>query len=249
MKLKFINFVVFVICIFSFVNVNASSIDYNVRIDKDLHFYETINYSIDKKDVKNDGNYNFLTSIVNDPVYFDLKEDNVYKKSKTNTTNGYLVTLKYDYSHLFLTKSRILNECFVDKDFDSNAKYISFSASDFYCSHRADSIKVSITTDLDVSSSNASSSEGNVYTWDNVSKDFNMSFRAKVPSIETEPMDDIQTENQQSNSSDNQNNVNTNKEKKHINKNVVFAIIGVLIITSFGVIIILKSKNNNLNKI
>lgn len=246
MKFKYFIFVIFAL-LFSFTDVKASSIDYNIRVDKDLHFYETITYNVDKKDVKKDGNYHFLTSIVNDPIYFDLKENNRYKKTKKNVTNGYLVTLKYDYPHLFLLNSRIVNECFTNKDYDSNNSYVSFSASGFYCSHRADNISVTVTTDLQVSS-NANSIEGNNYVWNNINSDFDMNISVKVPEIEDEPMDHINTDNDD-NSNSNSSNTEEDNQKHHINKYVVLGIVGTLLIIGFGVVIVLKSKNNDLNKI
>ena len=163
MKYKYLFLLICTLILFSFSNVNASSINYNLKIDKNLHLYETIIYNVDKKDIKKGSDYNFLTSIVNDPIYFDLKEEIKYKKNKQKTSNGYLVTLKHDYSYLFLTKSRIVNECFVKKNIRNNIKYLSLTASDFYCSHRADNIRVTINTDLNVLNTNSTSSEGNNY--------------------------------------------------------------------------------------
>ena len=248
MKFKYFIFTIFVILLVNCTNVKASSIDYNLRIDKDLHFYETITYNVDKKDVKKDGNYHFLTSIVNDPIYFDLKETNQYTKTKKNTTSGYLVTLKYDYPHLFLSNSRIVNECFADKDFDSNNSYVSFNATDFYCSHRADNISVTITTDLQVSS-NANSIEGNNYIWNNINNDFAMNARVAIPAVYNEPMDDINTDDNSINNNSSSSDTEEDNQKHHINKYVFLGIVGALLIIGFGVTIVLKTKNNDLNKI
>ena len=253
MKIRYLFLIIFILLCSIYTNVNASSINYNLRIDNSLQFYETITYNVDEKDVKKDGNYSFLTSIVNDPIYFDLNEEIKYDKNKKNITNGYLVTLKNDYSYLFLSKSRIINECFVNKKFDNTNNYISFVASDFYCSHRADNIKVSINTDLTVLSSNANSSENNTYIWDNITDNFTVNFRIKVPNIESEPMDDINNNENGNDASDvedgDSQNKETEREKHHINKYVALGIVGLVLITGLGAVIVLKSRSNSLNKI
>ena len=253
MKIRYLFLIIFILLCSIYTNVNASSINYNLRIDNSLQFYETITYNFDEKDVKKDGNYSFLTYIVNDPIYFDLNEEIKYDKNKKNITNGYIITLKNDYSYLFLSKSRIINECFVNKKFDNTNNYISFVASDFYCSHRADNIKVSINTDLTVLSSNANSSENNTYIWDNITDNFTVNFRIKVPNIESEPMDDINNNENGNDASDVEDgdlqNKETEREKHHINKYVVLGILGVVLITSLGAVIVLKSRSNSLNKI
>ena len=243
---KYLIFVFFILLIVSYTNVNASSINYNVIVDKDFQLYETITYNIDKKDVKNDGYYHFLTSIVNDNVYFDLKEEIKYNKTKQTTSNGYLVTLKYDYASLFLSKSRIINECFVKKQIQNNTDYVSFQASDFYCAHRADNIRVSIVTDLDVVKSNATSHNGNAYVWDNIDDKFNINIKIKQPNLEITPMDDIHSD---INNNDNDNGIdsdnseeNDNNENNRISTSIILITGAVLVFSIIGVSIALKRK-------
>ena len=246
MKLRYLLLIVSILLCFSTFNVSASSINYNLRIDKSLHFYETITYNVERKDVKNGGDYHFLTSIVNDPIYFDLKEEVRYKKSRTTTNNGYLITLKHDYSYLFLSKSRIINECFANKNYNNNGSSISFEASDFYCSHRADSIKVSINTDLDVLYSNAKSSNNNTYIWNNMSSNSSIKFRVKRPGIETEPMDDIEESEQTEQAEASRDSKEPNK--KIISSNVlavIFSLVLVFVIIGF---VVLKRKKDELDR-
>ena len=250
MKYKYLFLIGFVLILFSFDNVNASSINYNLRIDKNLHLYETITYNVDKKDIKNDGYYHFLTSIVNDPVYFDLKKELKYKKTKKKINNGYLVTLKHDYSYLFLSKSRIINECFVQKDLNNNNSYLSFTASDFYCAHRADTINVTINTDLQVLNTNSTNNTDNNYTWNNINKDFNIRFQVGIPTIENEPMDDVNSKTTDNASNDKSSTEKeSEKENKHITKYVIIGIIGIISISAIAITIFLKSKKSSLNKI
>lgn len=243
MKFRYLFIIVSILLCFITFNANASSINYNLRIDKSLHFYETITYSIEQNDIERDGNYNFLTSIVDDPIYFDLKEEIRYKKSKVSANNGYLVTLKHDYSYLFLQNSRIINECFANKNYKNNNRELSFEASDFYCSHRADNIKVNINTDLDVVYSNANSSNNNTYIWNNMSSNSSIKFRVKRPNIETEPMDDL-VDNEQTEEPNN----NEETNKKSISSNVllaIFALVFVIVVIGF---MILKRKKDKLDR-
>lgn len=245
MKFRYLFIIVSILLCFDTFNVNASNINYNLRIDKNLHFYETITYNIEQKDIKRDDNHNFLTSIVDDPVYFDLKEENRYKKSKTKTDKGYLVTLKHDYSYLFLPRSRIINECFVNKNYNNTKRELSFEGSDFYCAHRADTIKVSINTDLDVSYSNASSSNNNAYVWNNISNNFSIKFRVRKPTIETEPMDDI-TETEQNEQTEKPISTKENN-KKSVNGYVLVSIISLAFVIIVIGIIFLKRKKDKLD--
>ena len=85
MKLKYLFLIVFASFFLGFASVDASTINYNVRIDNSLHLYENITYNIDNKDVKNDGFFHYLTSVVNDPIYFDTNKSVKYTKIKRKT--------------------------------------------------------------------------------------------------------------------------------------------------------------------
>lgn len=258
MKLKYI--ALSLTLFFCSINlVNASSINYNVKIDKNLHFYETITYNIDKKDVKTNGNYDFLTSVVNDTIYFDLKEEIPYTKNKRSDNNQYIVTLKNDYASLFLEKSRILNECFTNRNIENTISTFSFRASEFYCNHRADKITVTVTTDLEVESSNASQTTNNQYIWNNINKDFNMNIKLKMSAMEDEPMDET-TDNTDNTNTDNQKQQEQQQEEQQKDKKentkksniAIYIFAGIIMIIALGVIFVvptLKKKSSSINKI
>ena len=261
MKFRYL-FLIFAMFFVFGASVNASKIDYNLRIDNNLHFYETITYDIDKKDVKNGNNYDFLTSVVNDTIYFDLKEEVPYKKTKKTTSNGYIVKLRNDYSSIFLPKSRILKECFTKFDFDTEVNKIDFSASEFYCSHRADNIQVLIVTDLEVTHHNASVVNGNTYTWKNINKEFAMEFTAKVPSgvDEFEPLDENHAEhddnsNNSNNGSNDPNKNNNEKSKQTTEKEssfnwiIVPIIVGSIFLIVIVLFFVLQAKKRKANEL
>lgn len=244
MKTKYLFLMLMLFLCFSFINVHASSINYNLQIDSNMNFHENIIYNIDSKDIKRDNNYHFLTSVLDDPIYFDLNEEILYKKSKTSTANGYTVTLQHNYSYMFFTKSRILNECFTDKNFNTSAKYVSVNVSDFYCSHRADTIKVVINTPLTVISSNANSHTGNSYIWNNISDNFSLNFKVQMPTIEEDPMDQKDDDSEP----DTENNKEEN-EKNSISSIVVISIISIVFIGLLITFVVLKKKKDQLDKL
>ena len=122
-------FVFAISLLFITTSVNASSISYNLSIDNTLKFHEKNVYTISNSDIKTNGSYNFLTSVVNDNIYFDSNNEIPYTKTKTKTANGYVVTLTHDYSNLFFTSSRIAKECFGDVQLINNEDGLRFTAS------------------------------------------------------------------------------------------------------------------------
>lgn len=243
MKIKYLFFIFGLFLSFGFTDIYASSINYNLQIDRNMTFHEKIIYNIDSKDIKRDGNYHFLTSILDKPIYFDLQEDIRYKKSKSTTSNGYTVVLQNDYPYMFLSKSRILGECFTKKQINNTARYISLSASEFYCSHRADQIKVVISTPLNVMTSNASSHNGNTYIWDNISERFSIRFRVQTPAVEDNPLDNIEEEEETTDD------VNKQTQKKNGTSFIIISlVIAILFVSLLFVVIVLKKRKEALDK-
>lgn len=256
MKLKYYLFIVFIFMI-GIVNVDASSIEYNLTIDEELKFYENIVYKVKKSELDTSGNYDFLTSVVNDKIYFDIDGEVLYTKAKKLVGDEYIITLKNDFYPLFFSSERIINECFSKFDFEDNKDKLSVSLeSPFYCLHRADTIKVNIKTDLYVSDSNADVVNGKVYTWNVEDKEFDLRFSAQIPELESAPADEDYEE------VDDGSAVDDNEQIDEANDDVideendgsvgkVIGIIVLVIVLVGGIIafIILKNKNNNLNKI
>jgi len=228
--------------------VNASSINYNLNISKDLEFTENIYYTVDNKDIDKK-HYNILTSVVYDPIYFDINKSVKYTKSIQKTNTGYLVALKHRHSSIFINNERIIKECFSRIIYNSTADSLSFeSEGTFYCSHRANRITINITTPLTVTSNNADIVKSNTYTWNKIDKDFDLSFNLQKPKIEETPMDSL-------NDSDaNDNNENSNKEESNNKEDSIgdYIVIGlgIMILISLPIIaIILKKKKDALDRI
>ena len=259
MKLKYLILII-TCCFIGTISVNASSITYNLNIDKNLEFKEDVVYKVKNSELDNSGNYDFLTSVVNDKIYFDNNKSVKYKKTKSYSNGVYTVHLKNDYSYLFLSGSRILNECFSSFDFDiDDEDYLYFnSSSPFYCTKRADTITVNVTTDLKVSSHNANTFSGKTYTWNKIDDSFTLRMnivKAKNESS-SEPLDEIITDENDSVESDTNydendgNSESTEKEdiKKSISPIIILIILGGFFI-GLIIIIVLKTKSKNVNKL
>lgn len=234
-----------------FINsVNASSINYNVTIDNDMNFDETIVYTIDKNE-----NRSFLKSVLNDSIYFDLDGEIPYTKTKNASGDKTIVTLKHTSSYVFIATDRIIKECFKDVEFTSTPSAISFSSeAPFFCYSRADKIDVNIKTDLSVISSNANTTDGNVYIWNNLNRDSRISFSARTPVMEEEPMDNVDehsTDGDTNDSDNSSNNSNIEKEQKQTKATYVIfgSIIGGALFIGLLAFLILQKRNKDLNRL
>lgn len=171
--------------IFLCSEVNASSIEYNLQIDANRKFDETIIYTFEK-----DSQNSYLNSLLMNDVYFDVDKTIKYKKSIKKDNKNYIVVLKKSYNYELFENSRILKECFDDFSFNVDDYEISFyTLSSFYCLDHADNIKVNIATDDNVIVTNADYRENNKYVWDVTSKDFgiNMEIGQLNPNLNIEP--------------------------------------------------------------
>lgn len=260
MKIKYIIFA-FICFIFAGASAYASSIEYNLTIDDDGNFKENNIYKVKSSELKKTGNYDFMTSIANDKVYFNEDRKVEYNKTKKKSNGVYTITLKNEYSSSFLNGSRIIQECFSKYDFNDATNITISTSSPFYCYSRADSITINITTNLEVLNNNAEAVNGNTYTWHPTSRDFTLKFGVKRKEITNdEPMDDIPTEDQKSSSdtttgdnsdtnTEDNTSTDTTKEKKPVNLTVVGIVSGVIIFIIIIACLILKQKKNSLNKI
>ena len=70
MKIKYI-FISLICFMFGISFVNAKSIEYNLTIDKNLKFSENNIYTIKDSELDNSGNYDFMTSVVKEDIYFN----------------------------------------------------------------------------------------------------------------------------------------------------------------------------------
>lgn len=260
MKFKYLIWSIICFVIFVF-DANASSIEYNLTIDNDLSFHENNIYRVNSNELDRSGNYDFMTSVVTDTIYFNDNTKVPYTKTRSLSNGVYTVNLKHDYTSSFLVDSRILNECFNTFDFNDNETSLSIrTSSPFYCHARADSITINIITDLEVVSENADSINGNVYTWTPENENFTLRFNAQIPEVEVDPdaptdfadEDGVDETNDGTNANDEEtSNVDASEEDNDSSTSIVVIIIIVAVLIIAGIIafVILRKKKEGLNKI
>ena len=270
MKKKILLFIIFCITLFISPVYAQNNVDYTLTITYDYKFKEVIKYEIgDYKQIEN--GYNVFADIVTDDVEVDIFGKSKYQKQKEFKNNKYYVTLSYTYSEYSISNSIFLNDCFENENYKYDINGYSFSGSGgFYCL-RGDSLKITIITDFDVASSNAQVI-GNKYIWNPVDNNFDMNINinkkyneSDITSESTNIDDTGKEEFDSANNSTNEDIENNaledenleaeeitkpdNNEKNNITI-VTFIVLGVVIaIVSAIVIIILKAKKNDLDKI
>ncbi len=149
----------------AFDNVEASSINYDLKIDKSKHFYETITY------VAENSNDKYFNNILNNDIYFDLNGTQKYTKTVTNSDNKMIIVLTYDYDYLTFNTSRIVNNCFDEVNYETTDNQIVFSTFGKFRCNFADDIKIKIISDMPVITNDADVVNNNEYEWD-VNKGF-----------------------------------------------------------------------------
>ena len=164
MNIRKICIIVFITSVMVITKVNASSVDYNLIIDNNKHFYETITYTIDDQSENP-----YLKSIIYGDVYFDYNKTVKYEKENRKSQDKTIVILKHDYDEQQMKNSRIVKECFDKAHIKIDNYRISFYADlPLKCYDRADEFNVNITTDVNVMNTNADLITGKSYIWTNI---------------------------------------------------------------------------------
>lgn len=154
---KFIWLIIFLLIV-SFHNVHASSINYDLKIDENKHFHETITYTIEGPSDEH------LNNILNNDVYFDLNRTQRYVKTVKSINDSKIVVLKHDYDYSAFNTSRIANSCFDEINYKADNQIVFSTFGDFKCNF-ADNISVSITSDIEVITNDADEVADDRYVW------------------------------------------------------------------------------------
>lgn len=258
-----------IISVFTFNVYATNDVDYTLKITDDFKFEESIKYSLtDYKQITNGENY--FSSIVYDDVYTDIMYNTKYTKTKKKQGNRYIVTLKHTYSEYSFSNSKFLNNCFKKSNYKYDMNKYKFTGSQgFYCDN-ADTLKITVITNMSVTSSNATEN-GNTYTWNPQDENFTMSMNiTKEYKSQNESSQDYgedydkngqttdKEDNTQNNNSDqtqNSNQQTDNKQTTQDKKNnpyagiIIASVFILLSVITIIIIIVLKNKKNSLNKI
>lgn len=146
---------------FGFINVYASNdVDYHLTITDDYQFQEVITYSItDYKQVANGDNHFY--SIINDDVYTDIFGKTKYNKTVKKESNRYVVVLKHIFTEYTFSNSNFLNSCFQNGKYVYDIDNYSFKSTGVFNCRYGDSLKITITTNKNVTNTNATVSGTN----------------------------------------------------------------------------------------
>ncbi len=167
---KTVFLIVFCLTITCFDSVSASSLNYNLIMDDNAVCHETITYNIEKKTTNS-----YLKDIINNKIYFDINNTNLYDKKISSYLNNTIVTLHSDYNCNEIVNSKLINKCFTRTYIEKEKTETYFSAtSPFYCSNIADNISITFETSINVIDSNALK-DGNKYIWDEIDEDLYIS--------------------------------------------------------------------------
>ena len=255
---KIFYLICFTLSIFAF-NVSASNdISYSINITKDYDFKEVINYSLTDYKVINNG-YNYFSTIVNDDVYTDIFYNTKYNKTKRKSGNVYRVKLSHTYNEYTMSNANFLNNCFEKSSYDYDMDKIKFSGKGGFLCFRGDSLKITLNTDFSISNTNALKN-GNTYTWNPSSENFEMYFTLYKTYPESTPKESddvgvIHADNPgETGDTGNTDTVDTSDGKEKSKKSPISIVITVVILgASFAILFVvfknLKNKKDKLNQI
>lgn len=103
--------------------------------------------------------------IENDQYPFMNNTNKKYSKKVENTEAGTRVTMNYTYSHNEYKNSVAYNMCFEDSTFNENRNDYDLNfTGKFFCQY-SEEVIINIKTNNEVISNNADKVEGNTYTW------------------------------------------------------------------------------------
>lgn len=255
---KLFYLIILFISIFT-INVYATNdVNYTITITKDYDFKEVINYSLtDYKNITN--GYNYFSTIVNDDIYTDIFYNTKYKKTKSKKGNAYKVRLSHTYNEYTMSNANFLNNCFENSSYDYDINKISFTGEGGFSCFRGDSLKISLKTDFSITDTNAVKN-GNTYTWNPNSENFEMHFTLHKTYPESTPKDNddagiTHDDNPgETGATGNTDTVDTSTKEEKTKKSplsiiITIVVLGIAFIILFIVFKNLKNKKDNLNQI
>lgn len=160
--------ILFIIPLILFISGCSST--YNLEIGNNS-FKENIEIKFDKTEIPNESLYEDIETddqitpfLEEDHHAFFSKKDKYYNKKVIYYDNYIDVNLSYDYSSSEFKDANSLNSCFENFIFDDEENYYIHVYGNFYCLY-TDEFSINIKTNNKVLRSNATSVEGNIYTW------------------------------------------------------------------------------------
>lgn len=183
--MRYVRILFFLLFTLSASNVYASSIEYNITIEKNQMFKERIKYTI-----ASNNQSEYLKSVFDGDVFFDKDHKIKYVKKISMENNNTVVTLSHDGYITDMNKSNFLDMCFSEHEISFDEYSISFYAvPEFKCLNHADSMLIKINTGITNIVNNADTVVNDVYVWSNINKNLymNCEFGVINPSSSVNP--------------------------------------------------------------
>ena len=220
--------------------MTGCSCEYNLKIEENT-FKEEIKLIADdqaevslfneKWEVSSNKNQNVPGG---DPSTAEAVDDNMYKYNLSNN----MLTFNYDFSQNGYRNSTAVSKCYNNFTVTNYQNSIIISTpSKAICFDNYPSLNnivINITTDKEITSNNADSSNGNTYTW-KLSKDSNKSINIVI---------DNSNKNENPSSSNNNQEHNEKKEKDYT-MYIFSGILLTVVLIGYLVFSIIKKKNND----
>ena len=160
--------ILFIIPIILFISGCSST--YNLEIGNDS-FKENINIKFNKTEIPSESLYDEIEKddqitpfLEEEHSAFFSKKDKYYDKKVIYYDDYIDVNLSYDYKATEFKDANSLNSCFENIIYYDTDSYYIYVYGEFYWLY-TDEISINIKTDNNVIRSNATSVEGNIYTW------------------------------------------------------------------------------------
>lgn len=258
-KIIFLFLISLFVC-FGISTVNASnSIDYTLTITDDFEFKEVISYRIENYKSPKNG-YNYMTDIINNDIYADVLGKTIYAKQKSVKNDIYYVTLTKTFNEYTMSNSAFLNNCFQKPKYEYDMNHYSFSGSGGFNCFDATNMKLTIITNFEVTSTNATV-DGNKYIWNPSNANFAMNINMTKQYKEAEndptlPYDDVEDENDDNINEDLNDDTEQTEEVEQDNQGnkslAIYIFAGLSFVIILGLVFIvpvLKKKKNSLGEI
>jgi len=169
---------------------------------------------------------NLVSSVDNDTEMMSRFE--VIGNKNSNPLRGYLLQNIDDYP-----RGYALYYCYDNQNITYSNNILKIETSNYFnCFDKysiLDDVNINVTTGYKVLENNADKVDGNTYTW-NITKTNKKGIKLTLDTT----VDEIQEEE---------------KQKENLNKNLIFIVIGTLVLFAFGTVLFVFIKSNKNNKI
>lgn len=223
--------------------------EYNVKIDSTVEettiIYQNATQDFLKEDILN--NYREYLPLSSSVTYDDddtskLDGVNYYDRTYKDYDTGYKITYKGSFSGNSVQNSTISNKAFKNVSYTATSSKLLISTSEgiqLFTEYDIESITINIETDYEITNNNATSVDGNIYTWVFTKEDNAKSIylEGKKENKESNNSESNNNSNKESNQESNQESNNEDSEENEEQQSSIKMIL--LCLAGFAVIIVI----------